>query len=170
MTKKSTVGIIVALLGLVFVTSCSPVSMIRNNVIMKPTKLSTFKTITVNVNSKIKKQNTEKLVSKLKRQIVYDLNEEKLFKVIENDGELKLDVTITKIRKVSGAARILLGVLAGRAKIYAKCVLTNTKTNKILRKFEVEGESSGGSIFAGTTNQAIKEISKSIVNYLRNNM
>ena len=170
MGKKGVLGFVFTFIGLLFLSSCSPVSMVKNSVVVKPTKLSVFKTITVNVNSTVKKKGVGRLVKELKNQIVMDLNKEKLFKVLSTKGELKLNVEITEIKQVSGAARILLGALAGRAKVHAKCEIINTKTNEVLRKFEAEGESSGGSIFAGTTNQAVKEISKSVVNYIKSNM
>ncbi len=170
MGRKGVLGFTLTIIGLIFLASCSPVSMVKNNVIIKPTKLSAFKTITVNVSSKIKKKDTNKLVKELKNQIVADLNKEKLFKVLNSGGELKLNVEITEVKQVSGAARLLLGVFAGKAKIYTKCAIIDTNTNEVLRKFEAEGKSSGGSIFAGTTNQAVREISKSIVNYLKSNM
>ena len=170
MRKRGILGFAVALLGLLILSSCSPVSMVKNNVVLKPTKLSTFKTITVNVNSNIKKKGVEKLISNLKNQIIKDLKKEGFFEVLNSNGELKLNVEITKVKQVSGAARVLLGAFAGRAKVFAKCEIIDARTNEVLRKFEAEGESSGGSIFAGTTNQAIEEISKSIVNYIKSNM
>ena len=170
MGKKGVIGFLFAFFGLLILSSCSPVSMVKNNVVLKPTKLSVFRSITVNVGSKIKKKGVNKLVDELKNQIIADLNKEKLFKILDANGELKLNIEITKIKQVSGAARILLGALAGRAKVYAKCEIVDSKTNEVLRKFEVDGESSGGSIFAGTTNQAIKEISKSVINYIKGNM
>ena len=170
MTKKSLLGFALAFFSVIVLSSCSPVSTVKNNLVLKPTKLSTFKTMTVNVSSDVKKKGIDKLVAELRNQIIKDLKKEGLFKVLNSNGELKLNVEITKVRQVSGAARVLFGALAGRAKVYAKCEIVNAKTNEVLRKFDAIGESSGGSIFAGTTNQAIEEISKSIVNYIKSNM
>ena len=170
MTKKSLLGFALAFFSVIVLSSCSPVSTVKNNLVLKPTKLSVFKTMTVNVSSDVKKKGIDKLVAELRNQIIKDLKKEGLFKVLNSNGELKLNVEITKVRQVSGAARVLFGALAGRAKVYAKCEIVNAKTNEVLRKFDAIGESSGGSIFAGTTNQAIEEISKSIVNYIKSNM
>jgi len=87
---------------------------------------------------------------------------------ISDKGKLKLDVTITEIKKVNQTERVLLGALAGKARIKAVVNVSASDSGKMINQFEVEGTSSGGSIFAGTTEQAVDMTAEFIVKAIVN--
>jgi len=82
---------------------------------------------------------------------------------VKESGHLKVDVTITNMRRVSNTARVLLGALAGTAKTTAEVIVTKVPSGEKVSTFTVVGESSGGSIFAGGTDQSIEMAAIKIV-------
>jgi hypothetical protein len=77
---------------------------------------------------------------------------------------VQLNATITELSRVGSGTRLLLGALAGQASVKVDVELKDT-TGKILGKFTASGKSSGGTIFAGTTDQALEEAAKEIVGF-----
>ena len=77
-------------------------------------------------------------------------------------GALKVVVTIKRIGRVGDASRMMLGILAGRASITVDVEITGPVTDGG-RTFEVEGKSSGGGPWSGTTDQAIQRAAEQVV-------
>ncbi len=80
-----------------------------------------------------------------------------------------VDVTISKGRKVSGAARVWLGVFAGANRIIADVTVKERLTDKVLTTFKVTGESA---LMPYSTqdglNDAVREASNKIVDAMIN--
>ena len=80
--------------------------------------------------------------------------------------ELFVKAEVIKINRVSTGARIMAGGLAGQASVELKVKLVDYKDNKLIGETNVTGKSSGGTIFAGTTEEAIKEGAKGVVAFV----
>jgi hypothetical protein len=80
--------------------------------------------------------------------------------------ELLVKAEVTKINRVSRAARVMVGGLAGQASVELQVKLVDPKDDKLIGETNVTGKSSGGTIFAGTTEDAIKEGAKGAVAFV----
>jgi Domain of unknown function (DUF4410) len=78
-------------------------------------------------------------------------------------GGIMVNAEITELYKVSDSARMLVGGLAGRARILVQVTVSDLKSGNQIATFEVEGKSSGGTAFAGTTDQAIQQAAEQVV-------
>ena len=70
---------------------------------------------------------------------------------------------IKEIRKVSKDERLWAGAMAGRARIRVRVTVADLNSGKQIETFEAEGESSGGSDLAGTTDEAIGRAAAEVV-------
>ncbi len=130
-----------------------------------------YKILTIHVYSEDKKASSQ--VSALESQLRQDLRNRGRFETVyfsdekqEKSADLKLDVKLLKVRRVSSLSRVMFGAFAGRAKLVAQVQIADLNTQAEVASFEVEGKSSGGTVFAGTTDQAVQQVSKQIVDYL----
>ncbi|HOP62994.1 MAG TPA: DUF4410 domain-containing protein [Spirochaetota bacterium] len=149
------------------VISCSSGGSIKQ--IVKPsTPLKSFNSMQV----KVKLEYPDIVEDRKERAMLEKLIIEKIRAAsplkISDKGELKLDVTITEIKKINQTERVLLGALAGKARVKAIVNLSTLDSGKMISQFEVEGTSSGGSIFAGTTEQAVDMTAEYIVKEIVN--
>ena len=81
-------------------------------------------------------------------------------------GELLVEAEVIKINRVGRAARVMVGGMAGQASLELQIKLVDQKENKVIGETSVTGKSSGGTIFAGTTEDAIKEAAKGAVAFV----
>jgi hypothetical protein len=84
-------------------------------------------------------------------------------------ADLRLRARITELNKVGTTSRLLLGGLAGRGKVVVVSELLDTRSGQNIGSFNAEGQSSGGSAFAGTTEQAIERAAEQIVEFVVRN-
>ena len=138
-------------------------------------KLSNYKTMVITVTSDDPK--AEKEIIQLSSMIVAKLQEKNLFDKIylsqfspEAVADLKLDVSVVNLRRVSANARGMVGAFAGQAGMQVSATLIDTSANKSIGNFEAQGKSSGGSIFAGGTEQAIERAAEQISEFINANM
>jgi len=129
--------------------------------------LDNFKTLSVNVQTKV--ENSEKEAQAFKEILIAELKKNNRWKVADNphQSQLELSATITNMKKVGTTARLIGGALAGRASVDVDVVLKDTNGN-LITQFSVEGKSSGGTIFAGTTNQALEKAAEQIAVFMEN--
>lgn len=127
--------------------------------------LSDYKSMTVSVTSSV--ANTDALVMMIESVILSSLSNQGKYSRITSgnvaDTELKTSVVITKIRDVDTFDRVMLGAFAGQGKVFADVELTEMKSGRVLAKGSVEGTTSGGSIFAGTTPQAAERVANEVI-------
>jgi len=147
------VSIFITLMAVVL-TGCASTSTVTGSV--APVSVST-RDIAVTVETKAEDSGAE--AQKLKELIISELSKNGW--KINNNG-LQLIATIKDITKVGRTARLIGGALAGRASVDVEVVLKN-KENSVLNTFSVTGKSSGGTIFAGTTDQALEKAAGEIV-------
>lgn len=133
--------------------------------------LSNYRSVVIAVTSNV--ANTEALVMQIEGAMLVALkNQGKYSKVSSavsntaDSAEMKVAVTITRIRDVSTFGRVMLGAFAGQGIVYAEIELTESRSGKILAKGSIEGKTSGGSIFAGTTPQAADRVAEEAVKFI----
>ncbi len=106
-----------------------------------------------------------KLASKIKSEIfITDAPSDKKIKDF-----LKLTLKILAFKDVTKMDRQQVGALAGRANLSLDGEFIDTKTKSVLSKFNVEETSSGGSAFAGVTDDIVEAASEKIANFILEN-
>jgi hypothetical protein len=107
----------------------------------------------------------------LRNAIAAQLVNKKAFRAVTDNAssDYLLRVTVTDVHEVGQGARILLGALAGQASITASCEVVDRKQDKVIGSMTTNAKSSGGHIFAGTTQEAIDVAATQIVDYLLQN-
>lgn len=80
--------------------------------------------------------------------------------------DLLVKCEVSDIRRVTTAARALVGAMAGRASMDVHVTLIEPASGKTVGEANVSGVSSGGTIFAGTTEQAIEKAAEAVADYV----
>ena len=75
---------------------------------------------------------------------------------------------ITYLKRVTKATRILAGYMAGRARVDVDIQLVDFQTGDVVGAASVKGTSTGGSAFAGTTEQAYENAAQIIADFIKN--
>ena len=95
----------------------------------------------------------------------------------EKSYYLKLDSNMlpfalvrNKFKDIDKTDRVLLGALAGRARLQSQLALYDTASGKLLAKANAESESSGGSVLAGTSPQAVEQMAGQVIQFLKENL
>jgi hypothetical protein len=138
-------------------------------------KLSTYKAMLLNVSSQVSGTSGE--IVQLEASTIAKLREKGLFdKVISGSSspdaraDLRVNAKIIQLKRVSPGARVMVGAMAGRAGVDVEVELYDLKENKSIGTFTVQGRSSGGTAFAGTTPQAVERAAEQIVEFIQKNM
>ena len=107
----------------------------------------------------------------LKKAIVAQLIGKKVFKSVTDidASDYLLKVNVVEVSEVSQGARIMFGALAGQAGITANVEVYDRREGKVLSTLVAKGSSSGGHVFAGTTQEAIDQAANQIADYLLQN-
>lgn len=82
------------------------------------------------------------------------------------NADLLIKVEIEEFAKVSKSERFWYGAMAGRAKMAGKISLIEASTGKPLGSFHIENISSGGTVFAGTTEEVIDKFAEEVINFM----
>jgi hypothetical protein len=138
-------------------------------------KLSTYKTMLLNVSSQVPGSSEEAV--QLETMTIVKLQEKGLFdKLISGSSspnaqaDLRLNAKIVRLKRVTSEARMWVGGAAGRAGIDVEVELFDSKEGKNIGAFVAQGRSSGGSVAAGTTPQAVERAVEQIVEFIQKNM
>lgn len=135
-------------------------------------KLSSYKSCWVSVASEIASGEEMEMLADM---VIEKLRSANTFEQLSGPGDdsapldLQLKLYVVDIRRVSLEDRAMSGALSGKAKILVDGELIDTASGGKIGSFRVEGKSSGGSVFAGDTTQAIARVSEMIVNYILDN-
>ena len=113
----------------------------------------------------------DEFLTQLRGALIAQLSERGLFKSYVttadvDNADLRLTGVITGVRRVGTASRVLFGAMAGKAKMHIVVDLEDIKAQRNIAQFSVEGKSSGGSVAAGTTPEAVDIAAKGIAEYL----
>ena len=85
------------------------------------------------------------------------------------DRVVVLKGRITYMKRLTKAARAMLGAMAGRAGVAINIQLEDPATGSVLGKADIQGTSSGGSVFAGGTEEAFENAAQQIAEFVKNN-
>jgi hypothetical protein len=106
----------------------------------------------------------------LRDKIISGLNDTHSFKEVsgsqaelDSGSGIRIEAEITDLRRVSKSRRLWLGLLAGQARILVNVTVSDLNTGQQIETFKAEGESSGGSARAGTTEEAIERAAEVVV-------
>jgi hypothetical protein len=113
--------------------------------------------------------NQAELLEQLQIRIIVKLRAakafEKMYSQAETDShsDLRIAVTITKIRDVDNFNRFMWGAMAGQARTEATVEFTEQTTGKLIGSGRIEGKSSNGTVFSGTTSEAVERVADEVV-------
>ena len=118
----------------------------------------------------------DQLKDMFQKRVKYDIYNLSLFeRVIENepvkpsDRAVILKGRILYMKRLTKTARFMLGAMAGRAGVAVDIQLVDATTKNVLGEANIQGTSSGGSIFAGGTEEAFENAAKQIADFIKNN-
>jgi hypothetical protein len=167
------IGILI-ISSLAFIGGCAASASFK---MLKPTtvRLAVYKTVLLNVSSQI--EDTKEEIVQLEKMTFNKLHDINLFDRIDSKSSskeitngLQLDIKITKLERVSPTARFLVGAFAGQAEIAVDVDLLDLKTKQIIGSFKLLCKSSGGNVFAGTTDDAIELTAIKIADFVKKNI
>ncbi|MCS7215237.1 MAG: hypothetical protein RMI30_07120 [Thermodesulfovibrio sp.] len=155
-----------SLLILIFIlaSGCAGQTIIKTEVEFK---IKENKTAQVVVETQI--PGTDKELEQTETVLIEKLKSANIFSSIvgkNQNADFLLKINIEELVRVSKSDRFWLGALAGRAKIAGKVTLVENFSGRSIGSFYIESTSSGGTIFAGTTEDAINKFADDIVKYL----
>ncbi len=134
-----------------------------------------YKTVLVHVIASV--PDAEADARALENEIITELRKEsRLTRVTSATGapdakaDLKVNANIVDLRKVSAGKRVMLGGLAGRGSVTVNADLVDGKSGKKLGSFTSEGKTSAGTVFAGTTEQALRRAAEQIAGFVSQNL
>ena len=159
----SKIIVVIFIAGLMGCASTSSI----NSTLTPAVPLDSFKTISVSVQTKV--EDSEKETQTFKNILISELKKKNKWELVDGSTQtqINLTATITNLNKVSTAGRLFAGALAGRASVDVDVMLKDAKGNMI-SQFSVNGKSSGGTIFAGTTDQALEKAGEQIAAFMEN--
>ena len=168
-------------MSLLFISGCSATRHISVNAPLKST-LSKYQIMkiepffydsTVEIMDQAKADALKQMFQERVKYNIYTLN---LFaKVVdkepiqETERVVLLKGRITYMKRLTKTARIMLGAMAGRAGVAVHVQLEDGLSGESLGEADIEGKSSGGTIFAGGTEQAFEEAANQIAEFVKNN-
>lgn len=165
---KSILAYTPLLLVLLTLAGCASSGRVRDPSPITASKPFDLDVILVKTSSSLGDLEAEKM--KLNDRIVSALRETALFKQVSgNRAELDsgsgvtINADIIEIRKISKNRRLWAGAFAGRARIRVRVTVSDFNSGKQIETFEADGESSGGSALAGTTDEAIERAADQVV-------
>jgi uncharacterized lipoprotein YajG len=134
-------------------------------------RLSTYRAPVVDVSSAVPEASQE--TTQLETMAVTQLRSRGVYEKVmagsaagDAAADLRLRARITELNRVGTGSRLLLGALAGRAKVVVAAELVDARSGQRVGSFTAEGQSSGGTAFAGTTEQAIERAVEQIVEFV----
>lgn len=152
---------------ILFLGACSASS--SQSVILAPTAVDGVdKTASVVVFSP--DQKFQELIPAVEFALVSNLNMRGTFKLSQanlESSDFILEVEILDAKRVSTGSRAALGMLAGKARITLRAKFFESGNDQPLGIVEVEGKSSSGTIFSGTTDEAIQKAVQEITQWIR---
>lgn len=155
------------ILSLLFIAGCAGQTAIKPE---GEFKIKNIKTASVKVKTLLPDCKEE--IEKIEKTLIEKLKEANIFnEILDNtkNTDLIIEVDIEELAKVTKSDRFWYGAMAGRAKVAGKVKLIEGFSGKVLGSFYIESLSSGGTVFAGTTEQAIDNFVKQIVSYIQEN-
>ena len=143
------------------------------------TRLGQYKSTTVEVTSEASKspERLAEFLVQLESRIIAKLRERNAFAKIysqaadaDSQADLRTRVVIISLRDVNNVDRVMWGAFAGQANTKALVEVRERASDKLLGSGEIEGKSSGGSVMAGTTLEAVDRVADEVVRLIIDNL
>lgn len=153
---------------LIFLTGCAAQTTIRP---AKEIKIGNAKTIAVKVATGL--PDCQREITQIRERLMEKLKNSGLFEEIyteDTNSDLILRVDIEEMVKVTKANRFWYGALAGRGKVAGRITIIEGGSGKTLGQAYIESITSGGSVFAGTTEEAIENFTEKVMSFIEENM
>lgn len=142
-------------------------------------KLGQFESTVVEVTSTVATPpaKIDEFMTQLEVRIITKLREQRAFEKVyswaanaDAQAQLKVSVVITSVREVDNFDRLMWGAMAGQASTKAVVEIRETASDALLGSHEIVGKSSGGTVFAGTTNEAVDRTAEEVVRIIVENL
>ncbi len=159
MKKKFSIIILLFL-----IIGCAPQTTVKSDSLFQIKGLNTVSVIVETIIPA-----SEKEIEAIEQKLIEKLKEANIFSKVlmkNQNSDLIIKIQIEELVKVSKSDRFWLGAMAGRAKVSGKVTLIENFSGKVLGSFDVEAISSGGTIFAGTTEQAIDNFVEKVTDFI----
>lgn len=103
--------------------------------------------------------------------IVTQLVNKRVFQSVSDmeQSDYVVRVNVVDLSEVSQGARIFFGALAGQASVTANVEIYDRRQDRVISAMVAQGTSSGGHVFAGTTQEAFDQAATQISDYLLQN-
>jgi hypothetical protein len=148
------------------------------NIVKMPvtTKLALYKNVTVSVTNSTANPIDNEERNLLVKELCMQLELTGKFQQVnasdqsgQKISELLVETEVVNISRVNRATRIMLGAMAGQASLELQVKLIDSKEQKVIGQTNTIGYSSGGNIFAETTEGAIKQAAKGVADFVVSN-
>jgi hypothetical protein len=163
----------VLLIGIAAFAGCSATSQTKPNFALA-TGQNKYPVCAFSVESNLNEDLDKELIE-LKSEILKRVSHLDIFRSIQftkeyekEEGCLLVVVSISEIKKVSGAKRFSLGAIAGRAKIKADITFIDAAAQETIGSYTVTGKS-GNSDYSGGTGEAIRKTAEAVVEIIQEN-
>lgn len=85
------------------------------------------------------------------------------------DRAVILKGRITYMKRLTKVARIMLGAMAGRAGVAVDIQIVDATTGDLLEEANIQGTSSGGTVFAGGIEEAFENAAQQVADFIKKN-
>lgn len=159
---------VLAALAAMFLSACAASGSIQTLSASAPA-VDSSKTGGVEVSTSLPDQSDS--LTAFRSAIVAQLVNKKVFQSVgdANNSEYIVRVNVTQLSEVSQGARIFFGALAGQAGVTANVEVYDRREGRTISSMVAKGSSSGGHVFAGTTQEAFDQAAAQISDYLLQN-
>lgn len=120
-------------------------------------------------------EKADKLRDMFQERVKYDIYGLSLFeKVVDTEASddtdhiVLLKGKITYMKRVTRFTRLMVGAMAGRSRVDVDIQLIDYQTGDILGEAVIKGTSTGGSAFAGGTEEAFQNASQQVAEFIKN--
>jgi hypothetical protein len=120
-------------------------------------------------------EKADKLRDMFQERVKYDIYGLSVFEKVvttestrDTDRIVLLKGEITYMKRVTRFSRIMVGAMAGRSRVDVDIQLLDAQTGDILGQASIKGTSTGGSAFAGGTEEAFQNASQQVAEFIKN--
>lgn len=166
-------NVVVLLMSVCFLSACSSSGALKvSQPFTQPITAGKSVAVSINTAANVEKdEDTAKVSRQLKEYLFTKLVTDGVFKsavLTPDKGDYDLEVSISAVRVVSDAKRMLLGVMAGPSSIETAIMLKNSENGNVITAFNAEGSSAAHPMSSqvGYEN-AVREAADHIIKGLR---
>ena len=163
--RRRIYNVIIVIVFALFLTGCLSTSRINSD-ISPSLSLESFKTISIDVETKIEDSEIE--VQKLRNMLIAEIKERNKWEVVDNNFSIKLIATITELKRADKAdfsrgfsASFLAGAAADVASVVVNVEIIKSGDSSIISRF-----SASRKLKIETTEQVLQKAAEQIAAYM----